>query len=75
MKLCRICGEEGHLAARCKELGMPPDELYTGPSFPGSGEDHDHTYWITSFPFDDLQHIVQAYLTDDGIQSKQPVQI
>ena len=38
---CRVCGEEGHLSVKCKELYSPPDgELYTGA---GCGaDDHDH---------------------------------
>jgi Zinc knuckle len=40
-RLCRVCGEEGHLSVKCKELYSPPDgELYTGA---GCGaDDHDH---------------------------------
>jgi hypothetical protein len=30
MATCRVCGEAGHLAAKCDELYPPPDTMYTG---------------------------------------------
>ena len=40
MVSCKVCGQEGHSAAKCKELTPPnPDEMYKGE---GCGSDHDH---------------------------------
>ena len=85
MSLCRICGEEGHRAARCKELTMPPDELYTGPcalgseeARPGAGADHDgddggeESYTSSLWLSSELQQLVQICLLDGETQSKQP---
>ena len=39
MSVCRICGETGHSASRCSELGIPPDGMYTGPGCEGGEEE------------------------------------
>jgi len=66
MSTCRICGEAGHLAAKCKELGIPPDELYTGPGAERGG--HDEEDDSLSVPFEKML-LVQNGSVDDEIQS------
>lgn len=43
---CSVCGKGGHIASRCKELGIPPDGFYK----PASGQ-HQHNE-------DDDEHLV-----------------
>lgn len=65
MSTCRICGEAGHLAAKCKELGIPPDELYTGPGAERGGDDEEDS---VSVLFERMP-LVQNGSVDDEIQS------
>ena len=41
MSVCKVCGETGHSASRCSELGIPPDGMYTGPGSEGGGHEED----------------------------------
>jgi hypothetical protein len=63
MSSCKICGEAGHFASKCKELGIPPDELYTGPGAERGSEEED------SSAVYERMRLVQSGLLDDEILS------
>ena len=71
MSTCRVCGEQGHLAAVCDELYCPPDTIYTGPGCGADEDDHDHDMLTL---IDETMQNEQDNSQDDAILSKPPMQ-
>lgn len=68
MATCRVCGEAGHLAAKCDELYPPPDTMYTGEGCSadqGDGEEESAKQSIT---------IVLLYEDEEALEASQAVQ-
>jgi len=66
-RICRVCGEEGHLSVKCKELYPPPDgELYTGAGCGGDDHDHDDDETLV-YKLKQTSHINTLYLPKDAI--------